>query len=262
MKLELLISALNADPEKLIKKMNVNCDAILVNQCGKDDVSQLNNVRVFSSSERGVGLSRTKALYASTGDIVLFSDDDIEYLDNFGSLLISEFEKHPEADGIFFNFEVDPSRRTYENESFEAVTFKGSGRFPTYSLAIKRKPVVEKGIKFSPLFGGGAKYSCGEDSLFIIDCLKAGLKLYKSPVYLGREIYRESTWFNGYTEKFFFDKGVLYPFLYGPLAFAVGARFILKHKSEMCKEIRPLKAYLLLLKGIKEGMSVKKEATK
>lgn len=266
MNIELLISALNADPEKLISEMSVDCDAVLVNQCDKEDYGELavnhGTVRVFSCKERGIGLSRNKALDESKKEIILFSDDDIRYKESFEATVISEFEAHPEADGIFFNFEVDPSRQTYENTEFGPVTIRNSGRYPTYSLAVKRDIINQKRIRFSPLFGGGAKYSCGEDSLFIIDCLKSGIKLYKSPKFIGREEFRPSTWFNGYTEKFFFDKGVLYPFLYGPLASLVGARFILKHKAEMCKDINAGKAYSLLLKGIKEGRMVKKEISK
>ena len=37
-------------------------------------------------------------------------------------------------------------------------------------------------ITFSLLFGGGAKYSNGEDSLFLKDCLKYGLVVYAVPV--------------------------------------------------------------------------------
>lgn len=263
MKLELLISALKADPDKLTESMNLASDAVLVNQCEVDDYAEKSIpqglVRVYSSTERGVGNSRNKALYSAKDEIVLFSDDDIVYTDDYAELVIKEFEDHPEADGIFFNFRVDESRRTYCNEEFAPVTLRGSGRYPTYSLAVKRTKVTENNIRFSPLFGGGAPYSCGEDSLFIMDCLKAGLKLYKSPVFLGQEVLRESTWFKGYTEKFFFDRGVLYPFLYGRFAALLGARFIFKHKNEMCKEIKPLKAYSLLLKGIKKGKELVKE---
>ena len=83
------------------------------------------------------------------------------------------------------------------------------------------------------LFGGGAKYSNGEDSLFIKDCLNAGMKIKAMPVNLGREIPRPSTWFHGYTEKFFYDRGVLYVYLYGMMAKPFAMRFMLKHKSKL-----------------------------
>ena len=44
------------------------------------------------------------------------------------------------------------------------------------------------------------------------------------------------TWFHGYNEKFFYDRGVLYHFLYGKAAFLMALRFLYKQKDVMCKE--------------------------
>ncbi|MBO7334781.1 MAG: glycosyltransferase family 2 protein [Lachnospiraceae bacterium] len=263
MRIELLISALCAKPEELIRKMNIKTDAVLIDQCDEDgeESSDVNGhtVKVFKNRERGVGKSRNLALSKASADLVLFSDDDLVYNDDYEEAVLKEFEGHPEADGIFFNFEVDESRRTYHTEEFGPVKITASGRYPTYSLCIKLDKVKEKELSFSPLFGGGAKYSCGEDSLFIMSALKAGLRLYRSPVCLGREVLRKSTWFEGYTDKFFFDKGVLYHFLYKKAAYPIAVRFILKHKKTMCVSIPPHKALSLMAKGIKEGKSINSE---
>ena len=106
---------------------------------------------------------------------------------------------------------------------------------------------------FSLLFGGGAPYSAGEDSLFIMRCVKSGMKIYALPVSIGREELRPSTWFNGYTEKFFYDRGVLFSHLYGKLAGVMAIRYIMLKKKLMCKEVSPKKAYGLIKKGIREG---------
>lgn len=60
-----------------------------------------------------------------------------------------------------------------------------------------------------------------------------GLKVYKAPVTIGRENGRPSTWFHGYDEKFFYDRGVLYHFLYGRLALPMAVRFLVKHRDTM-----------------------------
>ena len=70
-------------------------------------------------------------------------------------------------------------------------------------------------VLVAALFGGGAKYSAGEDSIFLKSCLDNGLKIYAVPYALAfLNDDRPSTWFNGYTDKYFFDKGVLYSCLY------------------------------------------------
>ena len=128
-----------------------------------------------------------------------------------------------------------------------------SGRYPAYSIAVRRERLLAKNVWYSLLFGGGAKYSNGEDSLFIWECLKKGLKAYALPILIGKEEPRPSTWFNGYNEKFFFDRGVLYSHLYGVCNRIMGIRFLLAHKEELCKEIPLKKAYKIMVRGMKEG---------
>lgn len=262
MSVTLLISALKASNEKLIETMKVTDDAVLINQCDNEATGEIKTsngiVKVVETTTRGVGISRNLALDNAFGDVVLFADDDIVYKDGYASLIQREFDAHPEADGIFFNFEVDEARKTYYNTGFARVTWRNSGRFPTFALAMRLSSIQRKNLRFSPLFGGGAKYSCGEDSLFIKDALKSGLKLYTSPTVLGTEVPRPSTWFNGYTDKFFKDRGVLYTYLYGALATPLAIRFWLRHKQEMCKNISSKAALKLILSGIKEGRRVKK----
>lgn len=259
MTLELLISAVNAEPEKLIEKMKVSSNAVLINQCGHDEKDELGNVRVFSYAEKGVGASRNRAIENSKGDILLFSDDDIVYDEGYEKKVLDEFAKHPEADGLFFNIRVNENRRTYWNIDFKRVHIWNGGRYPAYSIAVKRDKLLKAGVKYSHLFGGGAKYSCGEDSLFIKDCLKAGIKMFRTPVEIGEEVSRESgesTWFTGYNEKYFFDRGVLYHFLYGKLAWAMGLRYVYLKRATMCKDIPWKKAYKILRDGIKEGKQI------
>ncbi len=107
----------------------------------------------------------------------------------------------------------------------------------------------------------GAKYSNGEDSLFLRDCLRAGMRIYAVPDCIGEEMPRESggsTWFHGFTEKFFKDRGVLYYYLYGKLAKVFSLRFLLKNKTGMCGEIPLKKAYRLMAEGIRSQKSIKK----
>lgn len=260
MTFQLLISALDAQVNTLLSHMAVESDAVLVNQCDKDAVEEIdfNNrkVKVISRNIRGVGNSRNDALSNATADICLFSDEDIVYFPGYEEAVIKGFEAHPEASVITFNVLVDPRRRTYFNEDVHEIKWNNYGRYPAYAIAVRRQDIIDKDIHYSPLFGGGAKYSNGEDSLFLHDCLKANLKMWAETAQIGKEEYRESTWFKGYTDKFFFDRGVLYHFLYGRMAGILGARFLLKNRRIMLEETTFFKAFSLLLKGIGEGKSL------
>lgn len=262
MTLQLLVSAVNQEPRALAEQMNISSDAIIINQGDSFAYDEFerkgHKIRAFSFKERGVGLSRNNALLRADSDICLFSDEDIVYRDGYEQLVLEEFRKNPKADMILFNIDVAESGRTYHIDSHGRVRVHNSGRYPTYSFAIKTQKMHGRNITFSLLFGGGAKYSNGEDSLFLREALKKGLKVYKAPVTLGAETERESTWFNGYHEKFFFDRGVLYHYLYGRLAGLIALRFLLKHKDVMCQEIPWKKAYAIMKNGIREAKSMTK----
>lgn len=257
MSVQLLVAAVDKEPEKLAETMGIQTEAIIVNQCDIYDYKEFERngktIRFFSMSERGVGLSRNHALLRANQEISLFADEDITYVDGYEKLVEDAFARHPKADMLLFNVKAAPGRETYWNEGEGRVHWFNCGRYPTYSMAVKTKKLHTKQITFSLYFGGGAPYSNGEDSLFIRECIRKGLRVEKVPVQIGREIPRESTWFSGYNQKFFHDRGVLYFFLYGPLKKLFALRFLLTKKGELCREIPVKLAYQYMKNGMKEA---------
>ncbi len=257
MTIQTLVSAVKQDTEALPRKMGLETDAIIINQTDRYDYRetewQAHRVDVFDCDERGVGRSRNMALLRASADIVLFSDEDIVYEKGYADKIISCFRKYKDADLLLFNLEVNEKRRTYWNTKTVRVHRFNCGRYPTFCAAARLSKLHAAGVSFSLLFGGGAPFSNGEDSLFFTDCLRKGLKIYALPVKIGREEERESTWFHGYDKKFFRDRGVLFHFLYGKAALVWAVRFVLTKQKVMCQEIRPAKAFGYLLEGIREG---------
>ena len=255
MRLQVLVAAVNENVEKLAEKMNLETEAIIVNQCDRFAYQEYFHrgrcVHCFSMAERGVGLSRNTALMRAEGEICLFSDEDIVLSSGYEKIILEAFDGNPDADIITFNFKVDPSRATYYNEAKRRIRWYNYGRYPTYAVAARLESLRRANVGFSLLFGGGARYSNGEDSLFLHDCLKKGLHLYAETAQIGEEIYRESTWFKGYNSKFFRDRGVLYHHLYGVLAKPFSLRFLLRLKD--FGELSLKEAYGLMKQGIQEG---------
>ena len=263
MSLTLLVSALNKNPDDLIESMHIASDAVIVNQCDHDSRREItgdsNRILIIESLTRGVGVNRNLCIDNSFGDIILFGDDDIVYDKDYAAKVVDEFNRHPEAELITFNVSVCDERRTYVNEGFKKLSSMNIGRYPAYSIAVKRDVLIDKKVRFSPLFGGGAKYSNGEDSLFLKDAFKSKISMYATDVHIGEEIPRESTWFNGYTKKFFHDRGVLFAFLYGKNAWLWRLRFILVKKEMFKGEIKRSEANRLMKEGIKDGFELLKK---
>lgn len=257
MRVQVLASVMNQSFETIVNRMRLDSDAIIINQCDrleseeKEDNGHL--LRFFSFPDRGVGRSRNEAILRADGDICLFSDGDIVYEPGYADAVIKEFEQNPDADMILFNIEVREERRTYHIAERKRVHWYNCGRYGAVSFAVRRESLIASGVTFSLLFGGGARYSAGEDSLFLKEFMEKGYRVYTAPVTIGREEAGESTWFAGYNEKFFRDRGVLYSYLYGRLACVMALRFLLAHRDKMCRDISVKQAYRWMKGGMKEG---------
>lgn len=214
MSVQVLVAAMHRKDHSILEEMNIQSDAIIINQCERNEFEEFeccgHEILFYSLNERGVGLSRNNALMRASKDICLFADEDMVYVDNYSDLIRNEFEKIPDADVIIFSLEsLNKDKPLSVIRENKRVRRKEAMRYGCARIAFKRESVLGKNIWFSLLFGGGAKYSCGEDTIFLQDCLKKGLKVYKSTVKIADVKQETSTWFNGYTEKLFFDKGVL-----------------------------------------------------
>ena len=257
MKIQLLVSAVEKDAAALAEQMHIQTDAVVINQCERYDYEEINvhgcRCQVFSMPERGVGLSRNTALLHARADVCVFMDEDIVLVDDYEAQIRKAYEELPDADMILVNVKVSPARKTYWNENIHRITYRNYGRYPAYSITAKHDALLRANVHYSLLFGGGARYSNGEDSLFLRDCLRAGLKIYAHTICIGEETERESTWFSGYHEKFFRDRGVLYHYLYGNLALPLAFRFLWVHRQEMCRDVPLRQAYMWMKDGVREA---------
>lgn len=262
-RVEVLVSAMHQEPAALWERMRLDSDAVVINQCERLGCEELtkggHRLRFFSFPERGIGKSRNAAIERADGDICLFSDEDIVYEEGYADAIAEEFASNPRADMILFNIEVGEERRTYHITERKRVRWYNCGRYGAVSFAVRRSSLLGSGVRFSLLFGGGAKYSNGEDSLFLKEFMSKGYKVYTAPVTIGLETAGGSSWFAGYNEKFFHDRGVLYHFLYGAMARPFSLRFLLAHRGVLCAQVSAGQAYRWMKDGIREAVGLSGE---
>ena len=122
--------------------------------------------------------------------------------------------------------------------------------YASYNIAFRKNAVLEKNIKFNTMFGPNAKYNNGTDTLFIVDMLKNKLKIYSSPIYIGTAYNNNSTWFKGYNEKFFYNKGALFTAINKKLRKLLILQYLIRH-TEVLKDINFINAYRLMKNGSK-----------
>lgn len=257
MKFEVLVSTMNRTNHDLLDEMNIRSGAVVINQCDRNEFDKLdykgNSIKFLSFAERGVGLSRNTALIHAKSDICLFADDDVVYENGYQEIIMEAFEQNPKADMIMFNV---PSRNAgrpgYTIRKHGRVRWFNCLRYPTYKIAIRTSAQKKSNTYFSLHFGGGAEYSHGEDSLFISDFIKKGLKVYASPAIIGHVDHNESTWFEGFTDEYFIDKGALYYCMSKRWSKLLCLQFVLRHYKMFQKDKTIVDAFKLMIEGAKE----------
>lgn len=234
MRIEVLVSTMHQKDMHLVEAMRLRTDTIVINQTDVFNYEEVKadwgRVRFFSFVERGVGLSRNSALMRSDADICVLADDDMVFHDGYEETVRNAFERYPEADVIIFNLNEGSSMNGRENQIASKVGLLNYMNYGAARVAFRRKAVTYKGISFNLNFGGGTQHQCGEDTLFLRDCLKKGLRMIAVPESLAvLEDNRPSTWFKGYTDKYLFDKGIVLKLAHPLLAELFGLYLTLRH---------------------------------
>lgn len=213
MRLSVLCTTTDQNDLSKFKTMNICSDVIFANQCGRNETVTTSleghKVTLLSTATRGVGLNRNLALMAADSEIVLFADDDMTYYDGYAEAVVRAFDELPKADLLAFSVDFVKNGQIIKkrHNPVKRLHFWNSMKHGACVLAARRSALMQARVCFSPLFGGGCIYSSGEDSLYLLDCLRRGLRLYSHSYVLGACSKDSSSWFTGYHEKYFYDKG-------------------------------------------------------
>lgn len=213
MTFEVLVTAMGQTDLSLHRRMNLRCDTLIANQCGRwqmeEEFHDFGRVRMISSDTRGVGTNRNLGLAASDAEVVLFADDDIVYYDSDLQGVKDAFQELPDADVILFGIDMTRNGEVFDRRRspVRRLHLWNALKYGACRMAVRRAALEKHNIRFSTLFGGGCIYGSGEDSLLLRDCFRAGLRVYSHSYVLGACAKDSSSWFTGFHEKFMFDKG-------------------------------------------------------
>lgn len=253
-KVEVLVATMNQTDFSKLNEMNIKSDVIFANQTNRNEYSESNvlgaKVRMFSTDKRGVGRNRNLALLFSEGEICLLSDDDVVYVDNYEQKIESAFNKLPKADIIIFNIEtIGKKTDRRQNTKIKRVKWHNFLNYGAVRIAFRRESILRNNIWFSLKFGGGTLYGSGEDSLFLRDSLKKNMRIFTYPEKIAFVNQETSTWFKGYNEKYFFDKGAFLSAAFPIMKYLIAIYYSYKYKSKAEYSFKTILTYMT--KGIK-----------
>jgi len=143
------------------------------------------DVEVVELTSLGVAKSRNAAIDKATGKYLIFSDDDIKFVEQGLEEAIHYLESHPDIDmilGAAIN-EKGEKRKNYPSHVIPLTKFN-SAKAATYEMLIRVDAIRAKGIRFDENFGAGAKNYLGDEFIFIADLINAGGKGVSHPAVL------------------------------------------------------------------------------
>lgn len=258
MTLQVLISCMHQTDHSIVTKSNIQSDVVVVNQCDKNQIEEYSfknkigkecRVKFVSTTERGLSRSRNMAIKNATADICLLCDDDEVLDDDYPTKIIDAFTHNPESSIIAFHLYYHHPKQYPEKEI--KVGFLQALKVASWQIAFNRNHISEKSILFDESLGSGASKAGGEEVMFLYTCLRNKLKIKYTPINIGKLCEGESQWFHGFTEEYFFDRGIFTKKLLGKmLATLYGIYFLIKKRPDYKGDISINKAATTLFKGI------------
>ena len=258
MKVQILVSTMNQKDYSLLDKLNIQTDAVIVNQDDhySYDVFDYNGHKVewICVNERGLSRSRNLALSKATADICVLVDDDEQLRTDYPDIIKKAFNFFPNADIIAFNIaSIGNKSNRYFNKKNKRLHKYNSMRYGSARIAFRRSRIIKEQIGFATLFGAGSFFSSGEDSIFLSACFNKKLKVYAWSETIA-DIEDEdgtSSWFSGYNKKYFVDKGAVYAAMTKFFAVGYCLYFAIRHKKVYSNTVSFSQAVMWMQEGIR-----------
>lgn len=269
MKVEILLSCMHQTNTELVKKSEITGDVIIINQCDVENYTQQQNqngvIQMFSTTERGLTKSRNMAIQKSDADICILCDDDEIFVQGYDEKIKEAYEKHPDVDVMIFKMVNRPP--SFPDQEMR-LRFPKTLKVSSWQISFRRESLLKKGIQFDELLGAGTGNGAEEELKFLTDCERAGLQIYYVPVEIASVRQTESTWFAGFTETFFENRGATTRYILGaPLALLYAVYYVLKKRAMYREQISLGRALRAICRGIwenritKQAKKLKKENT-
>lgn len=213
MTFEVLISTMNQKNDSILEKMNIDSDAVVINQCDIERRREFdyrgNHITWIDSKQRGLSRSRNLALKNSVADICLLADDDLVFQTGYKQRIIYAFKTHKEEMIRFRVSGIECKFKQYPNCE-QKIGYIKSLKVSSVEIAFRRKNIVKSGIKFDEKLGAGTEFCMGEENAFLFQCFRKGLHMRFLPVEIANLHIGNSTWFVGFNRNYFISRGAMF----------------------------------------------------
>ena len=255
MKLEVLMSCMHQTSDALVQKSRLTGDVVMINQCNRDGYAESatpnGTLRMFSTKQRGLTKSRNLAIQKSRADVCMLCDDDELFVPDYEAKILSAYHSLPQADVIIFKMR---NRQPSFDDKVQRLRFPKTMKVSSWQISFRRDSLIKSGVRFDELLGAGTGNGAEEELKFLLDCEKAGLAIYYVPTEIASVAQTESTWFGGFTETFFENRGATTRYILGPaVASLYAVYYIIRKRGLYAGAIPPGQALRATFRGIREN---------
>lgn len=263
MTLEVLMSCMHQNDDTLVHNSKLTGNVLMINQCDHEDYVEYTTVsgttRMFSTRDRGLTRSRNMAIANATGDICLICDDDEVFVPDYERAILKAYRDHPQADIIIFKM---ANRKPSFPDRVMRLGFPKTMKVSSWQISFRRERLLETGVRFDPLLGAGTGNGAEEELKFLLDSQRAGLIIYYVPVVIASVAQEASTWFSGFNETFFENRGATTRYILGTgPAVLYAVYYVLRKRALYQQNLSSGAALRATLRGIRNNKIGKQAAT-
>lgn len=260
MKLEVLVSCMHQENADIAARSRLTGNVLIVNQCGREETQEFDGgrVKMLSTMQRGLTRSRNMAIGASDADVCLLCDDDETFLDGYEEAILNAYCDLPQADVIIFKMR---DRAPSFDDRVQRLRFPKTMRVSSWQISFRRESLNKSGVRFDELLGAGTGNGAEEELKFLLDCQRKGLEIWYVPSEIASVSQEKSTWYDGFTETFFENRGATTRYILGfPLATAYALYYVARKRPLYQETITPGKAFKATMRGVCENRIAKQAA--
>jgi hypothetical protein len=221
-----------AQVPRVLKSIPEDHDVLVIHQVAEgqrynyEDLGSRENIQIVTLSEKGLALSRNRAASLATGDILIPTDDDVEFLPGAFHRIESAFLARPDAMVCTFQA-VTPDQLPYKKYSRKAArhNLNTIRRVSSIEIAVRRQAFTERHLAWDLNFGLNARFGGGLELAIMKNVLDLELPAYYVPERI--VVHPKDSTGHRHTAESAYFRGAIFSRLYGGKAYILLAIFAL-----------------------------------
>lgn len=184
--LEIIISTMNQTsldflipmfPKSHFSKFSI----LVINQTNKNNLlnSQFESVKVINSFEIGLAKSRNLGVKNASKPIIVLTDDDVIFADDFTEKVINSFTNYPNQNILRFQVQSFEKKfiKSYPTNFIESLNKFELLNTMSVELVFRKSVFDKTNIFYDENFGLGAKFALGEENSLLLDFKKENVAI-------------------------------------------------------------------------------------